>query len=265
MRIVVTGGLGDVGSRVVRRLRSDGHDVQAASRRTGVDLASGAGVHEALIGADAVVLAAMNPLRASALEVGGTRRILKALDEQSPGSGDTIRAHVVHISIVGCDIPGYPYYAAKLAAERVLEEWGGPATVVRATQFHALAAFMAGLHLGPIGVRIGDMAAQPVDINFVSNRLADVVSAPAPQGFSRATELAGPEVLEAAEISALVAAHDGRRPPRLLRIPAVGSAMRTFGDRHNLPTGPVEVGGVSFAEWLRTQPSPLPRGMHHAR
>lgn len=265
MRIVVTGGFGDVGSRVVRRLRESGHEVTAASRRTGADLVSGDGLREVLAGVDAVVLAAMHPLKASAVEVDGTRRVLEALDEQWAGSEDAGRAHAVYISIVGCDVPGYPYYAAKLAGERVLEDWGGPATVVRATQFHALAAFMAGLRLGPIGLQVGDMAVQPVDIDFVAQRLAEVASGPAPQGFSRTTELAGPEVLEAPEVADLVAAHNRRRPPRLVRLPAIGAAMRTFGDRHNLPTGPVDIGGVTFADWLAAQPSPLPRGMHHAR
>lgn len=263
MRIVVTGGRGDVGARVVTRLVSQGHQVVAASRRSGVDLVTGAGLREALTGADAVVLAAMNLRKAAGVEVDGTRRVLEALDEHASGSGRS--AHVVHISIVGCDVPGYPYYGMKLQAEKLLEGWGGPATVVRATQFHALAAFMAGLRVGPLGLRIGDMAIQPVDIDFVSMRLAEVASGPVPQGFTRSVELAGPDVLEAAEISALIAAHDGRSAPRLLRVPAVGAAMRTFGDRHNLPTGAVDIGGVSFADWLATQPRPLPRRMHHAR
>ena len=179
MRIVVVGGQGDLGARVVERALAAGHDVASASRRTGVDLRTGAGLTQALAGADAVVLCAMNPTRAAAVELEGTRRILTALDA---GSGSP--AHVVYISIVGCDVPGYPYYGVKHRTEQVLEAWGGPATVVRATQFHALAAFFAGFRVGRLGARVGDMAIQPVDIEFVAQRLSEVASGPAPQRFT---------------------------------------------------------------------------------
>ena len=260
MRIVVVGGQGDLGARVVERALAAGHDVASASRRTGVDLRTGAGLTQALAGADAVVLCAMNPTRAAAVELEGTRRILTALDA---GSGSP--AHVVYISIVGCDVPGYPYYGVKHRTEQVLEAWGGPATVVRATQFHALAAFFAGFRVGRLGARVGDMAIQPVDIEFVAQRLAEVASGPAPQGFSRTTDLAGSDLLGPQEIAAMVAAHDGRRPPHLVRIPPVGAAMRSFSDRSNVPIGAADIGGARFVDWLAGQPRPLPRGMHHAR
>ena len=80
MRIVVVGGQGDLGARVVERALAAGHDVASASRRTGVDLRTGAGLTQALAGADAVVLCAMNPTRAAAVELEGTRRILTALE-----------------------------------------------------------------------------------------------------------------------------------------------------------------------------------------
>ena len=137
--------------------------------------------------------------------------------------------------------------------------------MVRATQFHALAAFFAGFRVGRLGARVGDMAIQPVDIEFVAQRLAEVASGPAPQRFSRTTDLAGPDLLGPQEIAAMVAAHDGRRPPHLVRIPPVGAAMRSFSDRSNVPIGAADIGGARFVDWLAGQPRPLPRGMHHAR
>ena len=262
MRIIVTGGMGDLGSRVVADLTARGHEAVVASRRTGVDLASGAGLADALAGADGVVHCATSPARPKGVDIGGARRIVEALRVMG---GSAARTHLVGVSIVGCDLNPYPYYRAKHSTEEVLADSGLPATVVRATQFHALAAFMAGLRVGPLGVRIGDMAIQPVDIDFVAKRLVDLVTGGVPDGFRRAADLAGPDLLEVAQISALVAAHDGRRAPHLLRLPPVGGTMRSFSARTNVPSGPVEIGGASFAEWLAGQPRPLPRGPHHAR
>ena len=115
MRVVVTGGSGDLGSRVVRELRTRGHEPVAASRRTGVDLASGAGLDAALDGADAVVHTATSQARPQSVDVGGAARVTESL--RRLGSS----AHVVSVSIVGSDRVGYPYYRAKVDSERVLE------------------------------------------------------------------------------------------------------------------------------------------------
>lgn len=148
MRIVVTGGSGDLGGRVVRELMSRGHEAVAASRRSGVDLATGVGLDEVLERADAVVHAATSNTRAQKVDVDGARRVGESL--RRLGSP----AHVVSISIVGCDRVPYPYYRAKLDSESALEQSGVPATIVRATQFHSLAALLgAGLRAGSLSDR----------------------------------------------------------------------------------------------------------------
>lgn len=258
MRIIVIGGNGDLGSRAVLELGNRGHDVFAASRRTGVDVTSGTGLTEVLGGADAVVLCAMNPLKAKAIELTGTKRVLDTIDRL----GSDARPHVVYISIVGCDAGGYVYYTVKADTERLLEAWSGPATVLRATQFHSLAALMAGLRIGRVGLRVGGMRIRPVDIGFVAKRLADLAAGQPPERFVRATDVTGPDTFDIAEIADLIAAHDGRSTPRLLRLPAVGAGMRLFGNGGILPTGSVEVGGEPFTDWLARQPVPLPRAMH---
>lgn len=257
MRIVVTGGAGDLGSRVVRELTARGHEAVAASRRSGVDLATGDGLDAALDGADAVVHSATSMRRPQTVDVAGAARIGESLRRLRSA------AHVVSISIVGCDRIPYPYYRAKLDSETALERSGVPTTIVRATQFHSLAAlFASALRLGPVTFSLGDMRIQPVDIDWVGARLADHATAAAPDGFVRAREVAGPTAYEARRLSALVAEHDGRKAPRLVRIRPVGEVMRGFAQGRNLPGPEAETGGRPFEEWLAAQPRPLPRRMH---
>lgn len=257
MRIVVTGGSGDLGSRVVQHLTERGHEAVAASRRTGVDLGTGSGLDAVLRGASAVVLCAMNAMRAAPVELGGTARVLAALDE-----ADEPPPHVVYVSIVGCDAGDFAYYDVKSRAEAMLQGWGGPATVMRATQFHSLAALMAGLRIGRLGVRVGDMRVQPVDVGFVAEQLAAIATGQVPRGFARATDVAGPDRFDIQELADLIASHDGRRSPTLLRLPPVGGSLRTFSDGAILPEQDVAIGGEPFASWLGRQPRPLPRHLH---
>lgn len=257
MRVVVTGGAGDLGARVVRELAGRGHEAVPASRRTGVDLATGARLDAALDGAYAVVHCATDPRHAQAVDVDGARRIAESVARLG---GST---HLVAVSIVGCDLVPYAYYRAKRDTERVLEESGRPATVLRATQFHSLAAFLATtLRVGRAAFTIGDMAIQPVDVDWVATRLADLAESPAPEGYRRATDVAGPQPFTMRQLGRLVARHDGRPAPAVLRIPPVGGVLRAFSQRANLPGDEVETGGRPFQEWLAGRPSPLPRAFH---
>lgn len=251
MRVLVTGGAGTLGSLVVATLRERGHEAVSASRRTGVDLATGEGLAEAVQGADAVVHCATNPFRARAVDLEGTRRLVQVFTALPD------KPHLVVISIVGCDRNPYPYYRAKTAAEHVIAGSGLPATVVRATQFHTLAALIGrALTVGPLALSLGDMAVQPVETRWVAERLADLATGPAPAAPHRATDLAGPEMLTMAEVAAALRAHAGQSPPRAVRIPPVGGTLRAFSARTNIPGPDAETGGLSFSEWLSTQPNP---------
>jgi uncharacterized protein YbjT (DUF2867 family) len=257
MRIVVTGGSGDLGGRVVRRLAARGHDPVPASRRSGVDLATGDGLEAVLSGADAVVHCASSQTRPQSVDVAGARRIAQCL--RRLGSP----AHVVSISIVGCDTVPYAYYRAKVDSERALEEAGIPATVLRATQFHSLAAFFgtAG-RVGPLTFAIGDMRVQPVDIDWVAQRLCDHATQAAPGGYRRATDVAGPTAYTAGRMAEILATHDGRRTPRVVRIPPLLPVLRGFAEGGILPGPEAETGGRTFEDWLAEQPTPLPRRFH---
>ena len=253
MRVVVTGGLGALGSQVVGALTAADHEAVIASRRTGVDLASGAGLPEALAGADAVVHTAdtTNPLKFSAVTVGGTQSLVTALAQlETP-------PHLVTISIVNAERVPYRYYRAKRRADEIVLATRGPATVVRATQFHSLAALFARMgRLGPLTIGIRGMRIQPVDIRWVGQRLAEIAVGPPPATAITGPDLAGPDVFDVTDLMSLVAEHEGRRGPRPLGLPPVGALLRAFATE--LPAGPqAQLGGDSFEAWLSRQPRPL--------
>jgi uncharacterized protein YbjT (DUF2867 family) len=251
MRIVVVGGAGDLGSRVVRDVTTRGHDAVSASRRTGVDIATGQGLQAALVDADAVVNCADDTSRGDTVTVYAARRLADTAAD--------LGVHLAHISIVGIDDHPMTYYRRKLRAEQGIAAAGGPATILRATQFHSLAAFFARtLTLGPLTATIGDMALQPVDTDFVAQRLVDLALAPPPTGCTRATDVAGPDVLTIGELATLVRAHRGASAPHVVRIPPVGRLMRAVSESRTVPVaGTADLGGRTFEEWLAAQPPRL--------
>ena len=131
--ILVTGGTGNLGRRVVDRLRGEGCNVRVLSRSGHPDtlqgnLLSGEGLEEAVSGTDTVVHCASNPARQTRrTDVGGTQRLLQAAERGGV-------SHFVYISIVGIDCAtSYPYYRAKLDTERVVKGSPVPHTILRAT------------------------------------------------------------------------------------------------------------------------------------
>ena len=131
MTILVTGGTGSLGRPTVEQLRAAGHDVRVLSRTPGRAASSATSRPETdsptpSRGVDTVLHLATT---AGSKDRRQTRRLVEA----SAAAGVT---HLVYISIVGVDVNPYPYYRAKLACERVIEESGIPFTILRATQFH---------------------------------------------------------------------------------------------------------------------------------
>lgn len=247
MGIVVTGGRGLLGSEVVHRLEARGATVTSASRRTGVDLATGKGLEAALQGVDCVVHLAIHPVRNRKVNLDGTRRIIKILADRP------IPPHIVYVSIVGCDRNPFRFYRAKYASELALERSKLPVTVVRATQFHTLVVAVArAVTIGPVAFVPKDLSFQPCDHHWVAGEVADIALGPAPSSYRRAADLAGPERISLAKAVELISAKDRRGAPRAINVPAIGGIMRAFEAGANLPAADAKIGGPSFREFLES-------------
>ncbi|AXB43977.1 SDR family oxidoreductase [Amycolatopsis albispora] len=243
--IVVTGGTGSLGRRVVRTLLGAGREVVVLSRRTRpvaggsrfvpVDLRTGAGLDAALAGVGTVVHCATTL-------TGGDEQSAAKLFAAAKRAGV---AHLVYISIVGIDRIPLPYYKTKLAVERQLEASGLGYTTMRATQFHELIQFIfATLGRSPI-VPVPSIRFQPVDTRDVADRLAELALGE-PAG--RVPDFGGPEIRDAKSLARAYFAATGRR--RLLvplRVP--GRIMAGYRSGHNL-VGDRFDGTITFEQFL---------------
>ena len=248
MRVVVVGGAGRIGARLVALLRSRGDDAVAASRRTGVDVLTGMGVDAALAGADAVVdvsrSPSMAPADARAFFATGTRVLLDAGERAGIG-------HHVLLSVVGARrLPGAGFLQAKVAQEDLVARSGRPFTVLAATQFFGFATGIAhaATHDGPAGpeVRLPDVRDQPVAEDDVAAELLRVLDG----GPADATvELAGPERMRLpAFVAAGLAAAGDRR--RVVVDPAATYFGATVTGDELLPGPRARLGARRHADWL---------------
>ncbi|RBY75479.1 epimerase [Geodermatophilus sp. TF02-6] len=234
MDVLVTGGTGRLGRRVVERLQADGHRVRQVSRRgTGpggvrADLATGRDLRMASAGAEVVVHAA-SAGRGDywQVDVAGTRRLVQAVDRER-------LRHLVYVSIVGVDRIPYGYYHAKFAAEQVLLASGLPVTLLRITQFHDLVdELLATARRGPVLPVPMGWRARPVDVGEAAAYTAGVAVG-APTG--DVVEFGGPEELTAAELARAWAA--AREPgTHVVATPLPGRLSAAFRDGAALPTG----------------------------
>jgi uncharacterized protein YbjT (DUF2867 family) len=207
MKIVVIGGTGLIGSKLVEKLRKDGHEPLAASPDTGVNTITGEGLAEALEGAQVVVDVANAPAwdDEAVLDFFQTssRNLLAA--EAAAGVG-----HHVALSVVGTDrVPESGYFRAKAAQEELVKTGPTPYTIVRATQFFEFIGRIADSGTDGNTVRLSPALVQPEAADDVAATLADVaVGAP----LNDTVELAGPEAFPLTEFARrLLSAKDDPR------------------------------------------------------
>jgi uncharacterized protein YbjT (DUF2867 family) len=233
MDVLVTGGTGRLGQRMVGPLQQAGHSVKLMSRRgTGPggvrgDLATGLDLDLALAGAEVIVHAATDPQGDPwQVDVAGTRRLVRAVDR------DRLR-HLVYVSIVGVDRIPYGYYRAKFAAEQVLLGSGLPVTLLRVTQFHDFVDhLLETARRGPVLPVPMGWRVQPVDVGEVARHVADVVGRPPTGGV---LEFGGPEELSAADLARAWAA--ARAPgAHVVATPVPGKLGAAFRDGAAVPT-----------------------------
>ena len=248
MRVLVTGGTGRLGQRVVAPLQAQGHEVRLMSRRGagpgGVrgDLANGRDLRQALAGAEVVVHAATAGATGDPWEVdvAGTRRLVHAVDR------DRLR-HLVYVSIVGVDRAPFGYYRAKFAAEQVLLASGLPVTLLRITQFFPFVDWLfETAKRGPVLPVPMSWRARPVDVGEAAEHVASWVAATPTGGV---VEFGGPE-----EVSAVDAARlwvTARAPgTRVVATPLPGRLSAAFREGAAVPSGGAR-GRRTYAEHLR--------------
>jgi uncharacterized protein YbjT (DUF2867 family) len=247
MDVLVTGGTGRLGSRLLQPLQDAGHRVRAMSRRgTGPggirgDLATGFDLGTALAGAEIVVHAASDPRGDPwQVDVAGTRRLVESVDR------DRLR-HLVYVSIVGVDRIPYGYYRAKWAAEQVLLASGLPVTLLRVTQFHDFVdVLLDGARRGPVLPVPMGWRVQPVDVGEVAGHVAEVCDR-TPSG--SVIEYGGPEELSAADLARSWAAV--RAPgAHVVATPVPGRLSSAFRDGAAVPARGAR-GRRTYAEHLR--------------
>jgi uncharacterized protein YbjT (DUF2867 family) len=188
MKIVVIGGTGLIGSKLVERLRAGGHEAVAASPDTGVDTITGEGLTEALQGADVVVDVANAPNWDDAAVMDffrtSTHNVLKA--EVAAG----VRHHVV-LSVVGAErLEDSGYFRAKIVQEESVEAGPVPYTILRATQFFEFIGRIAEDGMNGGTIYLAPVFVQPEAADDVAAALADIAVGPPVNG---TVELAGPE------------------------------------------------------------------------
>jgi uncharacterized protein YbjT (DUF2867 family) len=245
MKIVIIGGTGLIGSKTVAILRQGGHEVVAASPKSGVNSITGEGLKEAMADAQVVIDLANSPSfeDKAVLEFFETsgRNLLRA--EAAAG----VRHHVA-LSIVGTDrTPDNGYFRAKVAQEKLIETAGIPYTIIRATQFLEFLGGIAASSADGNIVRVSPGLFQPIAADDVAPIVAEVALAAPQNGI---VEIAGPE---RAPLNAIIARY----------LKAVGDPRevvsdpeaRYFGgrveERSLVPVGEARLGRIGFDEWLR--------------
>ncbi len=245
MKIVVIGGTGLIGSKLVALLRQRGQEVLAASPDSGVNTLTGEGLAEALAGAQVVVDLTNSPSFEDTAVMKffetSSRNLLAA--EAAAG----VRHHVA-LSIVGTDrLPDSGYLRAKMAQERLIKAGGIPYTILRSTQFFEFMGRVAGSFSDGKTVRVPPALVQPISSNDVVIALADLVlGAPA----NSTLEVAGPEKLRFDELIRRVLAnnHDARKVTTDVHARYFGTELN---DQSLVPASSApRIGTTRFESWL---------------
>ena len=244
MKIVVIGGTGLIGSKVVEKLKQKGHEAIAAAPNTGVNTITGEGLKEAMAGAQVVIDLANSPSfeDKAVLEFFETagRNLLAA--ETAAG----VRHHVA-LSIVEIDRSDNGYFRAKVAQEKLIKTSGIPYTIIRSTQFLEFLRAIADLSADGNTERISPGLFQPIAAEDVAATVADVALAAPRNGI---VEIAGPE---RAPFNEIVARYlKAVRDPRVV---VSDPEARYYGgrveERSLVPLGEARLGRIAFDEWLR--------------
>lgn len=246
MKIVVIGGSGLIGSKLVARLMQQGHVVVAASPKTGVNAVTGEGLADALAGADVVVDVANAPSWEPAAVLEFFQRSSQNLAAIEAAA--SVKHHVA-LSIVGTDrSPDIAYFRAKLAQETIVKASPIPYSIVRATQFFEFLGAIAETGAADGRIVVPSALFQPIASDDVVASLADVATA---RPLNGTIDIAGPEKAPFNEFVArrLKASGDSRPVVGDANAPYYGSPI---ADTSLVPLGEARLGKTPLATWLAT-------------
>jgi uncharacterized protein YbjT (DUF2867 family) len=249
MKIVVIGGSGLIGTKLVKLLREKGHEPLPASPSSGVNTITGEGLAQALAGAQVVVDLANAPAWEDKavldfFETSG-RNLLAA--EAAAGV-----EHHIALSIVGTDrTPDNGYFRAKVAQEKLIQASRIPYTIIRSTQFMEFIGGIAASGTDGSVVRISPGLFQPIASDDVAAMVADVALAAPRNGI---VEIAGPERAPFHEIVGRYLKGIGD-PRQIVRDPDARYFGGRVEERSLVPLGEARLGRIGLDEWLRRSQS----------
>ena len=250
MKILVIGGTGLIGSKVVRKLNEQGHDSVAAAPNTGVDTVTGKGLEPAMAGAAVVVDVSNSPSFADGPAMdffqASSRNIAAA--EQKAG----VRHHVA-LSVVGTDrLQDSGYFRAKAAQERMIESSSVPYTLVHATQFFEFIRSIAQFSTVGGEVRLPPVHFQPMAAEDVASAVTEVaLAAPA----NATIEIAGPEPFTLDEAVRKVLEFD-RDPRKVIADPSAPYYGVHVGDATLMPGPGARLASTRLNWWIANVPPP---------
>ncbi|HEY1387659.1 MAG TPA: SDR family oxidoreductase [Ktedonobacterales bacterium] len=246
MRIVVLGGSGLIGSKLVTLLRQGGQDVVSASHTSGLDTTTGEGLDAALAGAQVVVDVTNSPSFEDKAVMNFFESSGRHIVAAEKKAGVT---HHVALSVVGTDrLQESGYFRAKLAQEHLIEESPIPYTILRATQFFEFLGAIA--QEGTVGqtVHVSSALFQPIAANDVAATLATIAVNPPVNGI---VEVAGPERISLAELVQRFLRETGDA-----RQVVADSHARYYGlvlnDQSLTPGAHPRLGSTTFDGWIST-------------
>ena len=247
MKLVVIGGSGLIGRKLVEILTERGQQVISASPSTGINTLTGEGLSEAFAGADVVVDVSNSPSFENDAVIKFFQTSQKNIAAAETAAG--VKHHIA-LSIVGTDrLPDNGYFRAKVAQEELIRNSGIPYTIVRSTQFLEFLNGIADFSMKGDAAHISTGAIQPIAAEEVSAALADVAASAPINGI---TEIAGPERFSMADLvrQFLTAKGDNRKVVADPKAPYFGSIM---DDKSIVPLGEARLGKITFKEWLDKQ------------
>jgi uncharacterized protein YbjT (DUF2867 family) len=251
MKIVVVGGTGLIGSKLVTKLREQGHEVVAASPSSGINTLTGEGLADALKGASVVVDVTNSPSWEDAAVLKffetSTRNLLNS--EASAG----VKHHVA-LSVVGTqDLAESGYFRAKIAQENLISKSSTPYTIVQATQFFEFIKGLADISFDGAKVRVPTALFQPMSAEDVASALSKIAVERPVNG---TVEIAGPEEFRIDDLvrRRLKSLNDSREV--IADANALYSGAK-LGAKTLVPRGQARIGETSFEKWL-AQPAQLP-------